>query len=339
MAKPPTQRIVALLTELDARRRITLARARELYGLSMSDATWKRVKKRLEAFGCKLRWDAASRNFFVSDPLWSLETVRGAPDRRTRLATLRAAAAALGAPYSDTLGPLFERWDLDLASAEGERAGVSPRRPQPRADAAFFDRLRVVETALRDRRMLRFSYVPSAGGKAKERQIEPYGLHDYIGRFYVWGRERVKQAPKFFALDLMRDVELEDRFEPDPSLSLDKALQHSFGMFVRSGAQPKPVIVEVAADRASFVRSRRWPAETLLTDLPEGRLRIEFSVTDPQEIVAWVLSFAGSARIVAPTDAADLARSAGEEIARLHRWAKDAPKGRENLEFDWSKEP
>jgi predicted DNA-binding transcriptional regulator YafY len=339
MAKPPSQRIIALLTELDARRRITRSRARELYGHSMSDATWKRVKKRLEAFGCTLRWDAKTRMFFVADSLWSMGAARGGGDRRTRLATLRAAAAALGTPYSETLATLFERWDLELAGADTAGEAQSPRRPQPRSDAAFFDRLRIVETALRDKRMLRFSYVPNAGGKAKERQIEPYALHDYIGRFYVWGRERVKQAPKFFALDLMRDVELDDRFDPDPTLSVDAALRHSFGMFVRSGAQPKRVVVEIDADRASFVRSRRWPAETALVDLPEGRLRIEFAVADPQEIVAWALSFAGTARIVSPSDAADLARRAGEEIARLHAWARQADNGDDMLAFDWAKEP
>jgi len=249
---------------------------------------------------------------------------------------LRAAAASLGAPYTDRLAPLFERWDAELADGD---VAQPAHRPQPRADAAFFDRLRTVEAAIREGRMLRFTYVPTAGGRGKERQIEPYALHDYVGRFYVWGRERIKQQPKFFALDLMRDVALEDRFDPDPSLRIDDALHHSFGMFVAGGKPVQHIVVEFDAPRAAYVRARIWPAETRMTDLPDGRLQVEFAVTDPQELVAWVLSFAGSARIVAPAGAADLARRGGEEVARLHRWSKDAPKSSDHLEFDWAKEP
>jgi predicted DNA-binding transcriptional regulator YafY len=186
--------------------------------------------------------------------------------------------------------------------------------------------------------MLRFNYTKTAGGKSKERQVEPYGLHDHIGRFYVWGRERVKQAPKFFALDRMTELSLEDRFEPDPTLNIDEALRHSFGVFVRANAAPQRIVVEIAPGRSAYVRARRWPAETKCEEMADGRLRIEFAVTDPQEVVAWVLSFAGSARIVEPAAAADLARRAGEDLAELHAWSKRAPKGDALLEFDWTKE-
>lgn len=304
----------------------------------MSDATWKRVKKRLAASGCELRWDPKTKTFSVVDPLWSMGRARESNSRRGRLAMLRAAAAALGTPYSDQLARQFERWDAELA-AQTESASAPVLRPQPRSDGAFFGILRTVETALQQHRMIGFTYAPTAGGKPKERQIEPYALHDHLGRFYVWGRERVRQAPKFFALDRMQDVVLEDHFEPDAALSIDDALRHSFGVFVRPGAPVQRIVVEIDADRAAYVRARRWPAETAIADLADGRLRIEFSVTDPQEVVAWVLGFAGSARVVAPAAAADLARRAADEIASRHDWARRAHQGEGSIEFDWKKEP
>ena len=120
--KAPTDALLDLLRELDAERRITLARAREIYGGKMSDATWKRVKKRLESRGCKLAWVAKRKTFFVTDPLWSIERRRRDPQVRNRLAMLRASAAALGSPYVEKLAPLFERWDAQLAAADGSGA-------------------------------------------------------------------------------------------------------------------------------------------------------------------------------------------------------------------------
>jgi predicted DNA-binding transcriptional regulator YafY len=338
--KARTDGLIDLLRELDAERKITLARAREIYGGKMSDATWKRVKKRLESRGCKLTWVAKNKTFYVADPLWGIERRRRDPQIRNRLTMLRAAAAALGSPYVEKLAPLFERWDAQLASAasDSSRAPVPAHRPQPRADESFYERLTIVEVALRDRRMISFTYTNTAGGKPKARQIEPYALHEHVGRFYVWGRERVKQRPKFFAIDLMRDVKLEDRFEPDPSVSLDDALLHSFGMYVGDGSKPQRIVVEVDAPRSAYVRARRWPAEISCEEMPDGRLRVTFAVTDPHEVVAWVLSFGGNARIVEPAAAADLARRAAEDIAERHGWSKRAPQGSEMIEIQWPKE-
>jgi predicted DNA-binding transcriptional regulator YafY len=337
--KTRTDGLLDLLRELDAERKITLARAREIYGGKMSDATWKRVKKRLESRGCTLKWVAKSKTFFVTDPLWSIERRRRDPQVRSRLAMLRASAAALGSPYVEKLVPLFERWDSQLAPGDGDASGaVAPHRPQPRADDAYYERLTMIECALRDKRMIGFTYTNTAGGRPKQRQIEPYALHEHVGRFYVWGRERIKQAPKFFAIDLMREVTLEDRFEPDLRLNLDDALAHSFGMFVGQVTTPMSIVVEIDPTRAAYVRARRWPAETACEEMPDGRLRIAFSVNDPHEVVAWVLGFGGSARIVEPATAADLARRAAEDMAERHGWSKRAPKGDGMMEFDWPKE-
>jgi len=330
--------LIKLLRELDATRSITRARAKEIYGGGLSEATWKRVKKRLEANGCALRWVAKERRFYVVDPLWTLKTASARdPQVRDRLTMLRANAAALGSPYADELAPLFERWDAQLAESSGG-AHAPVTRPQPRADDAFYERLTVIECALRDRRMIAFTYTNTAGGRPAPRQIEPYALHEHVGRFYVWGREKVRQAPKFFAVDRIRDVTLEDGFDPDPDLNLGEALKHSFGMYV-GRAKPSRVVVEIEPSRAAYVRARRWPAEASCESAADGKLRISFDVSDPQEVVSWVLSFGGAARIVSPASAADLARRAAEDIAERHAWSRRAAKSEAAMEFAWPKDP
>lgn len=330
--------LLRLLRELDSARAITRARAREVYGGGLSEATWKRVKKRLEREGCVLRWEPREKRFHVVDPMWTIKPAAASQARlRDRITMLRANAAALGSPYVDELAPLFERWDSQLAGSS--QGAISPvHRPQPRADEAFYERLTQVENALRDHRMIAFTYTNTTGGKPKQRQIEPYALHENVGRFYVWGREKVRQAPKFFAIDLMRDVTLEDEFDPDPKLSLSDALEHSFGTYVGQRTKPIRVVVEIEAARAAYVRARRWPAEVACDDAEDGKLRITFAVNDPQEVVSWVLGFGGSARVVSPPIAADLARRAAEEMAEAHAWSRRAAKGDGMMEFEWPKE-
>ncbi|MBC5828459.1 MAG: WYL domain-containing protein [Candidatus Eremiobacteraeota bacterium] len=208
-------------------------------------------------------------------------------------------------------------------------------RPMPRADKAFYARLNDVERALREHRMLHFSYRKTKDAKKSERVIEPYALHDHLGRFYIWGRETSKGPTKFFALDLVDNLSLGDEFDPDPRISVEDALAHSFGMFSQPNSKLQRVIVEVDPGCAAYVRARKWPAEVSLAPSPNGCLRVEFEVSDPQELVFWVLSFAGSARIIQPASAAEMVRKSAVEIESRHEWAAAAAQGDAMLRFDW----
>ncbi|MDQ2817500.1 MAG: WYL domain-containing protein [Candidatus Eremiobacteraeota bacterium] len=334
----PSTRFLALVQELEVERKITKARAQELYR-NLATATWKRVKQELKALGCQLDWNAKAQTFYVRDWRWTIAPIprfMRDPRLRARLAAVRAANRALGPPYADALGAKLRLWDLQLAEVDPEAAATMPsHRPIPRADKAFYARLNDVESGLRDHRLLLFSYRKTRDAKKSERIVEPYALHDHLGRFYIWGRETSKGPAKFFALDLVDDLTLGDEFDPDPRISIEDALAHTFGTFARLNSNLQRVIVEVDADCAAYVRARKWPAEAALAQLSNGCLRIEFEVSDPQELVFWVLSFAGSARIIQPAAAAELVRRAAVEIQHRHEWAATAPHDDAMLPFNW----
>jgi predicted DNA-binding transcriptional regulator YafY len=327
-----------LLRELDRKRTVTLKRAREIYGADFSDSTWKRLKKTLaRSNGCALRWDSKARVFRVP-PTWTLYPEPDLdPGKRDRLAVLRAAAAGVGPPLTDQIASFIEKLDRQLEQLDPDAHRKSPpRQPEPRADKAFFHKLNRIELAIRRRNILTIKYRKSAGGKLEERSIAPYELHNYAGRFYVWGTDEGGSRPKFFALDRIEEVEVDanDTFDRDPALSLDEELRNSFGVWVGTG-KPQDIEVEVRQNRAADVRARRWPAEKSCTLLPDGRLRIVFSVTDPREVVAWVLSFGGDAWIRRPAAVARLAFELGQKASSGHEWARDVPEDERLLRFEW----
>ncbi len=80
--------------------------------------------------------------------------------------------------------------------------------------------------------------------------------------------------PRMFALERMRDVRLEDdAYRVDPSLELDDALRHSFGVTV-STAEPRDIVVRFGPSVAAFVPCRRWPAEISRERTADGCMRL-----------------------------------------------------------------
>ncbi|HZV78909.1 MAG TPA: WYL domain-containing protein [Candidatus Binatus sp.] len=344
--RPKPNPFVALLEELDSKREITVARCKEIYGKQFAPATWKRIKKRLEAEGCKLRWDAKSKKFTVVGSWARAKSPPMDPRKRELLAMLRVDVSRLGSPFVEGIGPQLDRWDEQLAELDPEATEQMPvRQPQPRMDKNYYECLKVAERAVRDRTILRFKYRRSRDNAESRRAIAPYALYDYNGRIYVWGPEEGAPHPKFFALDGMTEAQSSERdtFLPAPGMNLDDALKHSFGIYVAGhaatllghGRKILLVVVRFAPHRAGDVRARRWPTEVRRQSLDDGSVEISFVVDDPRELVAWVLSFGGDAKIMTPPEAAQMARTFAESIRRAHQWAENVPIDDRLLHFEW----
>jgi len=326
-----------LLQELDAKRSITLKRAKDIYGASFSESTWKRLKKTLkQSYNLELQWDAKTKTFKVP-ATWTPYPADPDPRKRDSLAELRAAAARVGPPLTDQLYSFLDRLDQELARIDPDvRAKAPVRQPAPRTDKAFFDLLNRTDRAIRNRQIITIDYRKTAGGRLEKRSIAPYELHNHSGRFYVWGTDEGGTKPKFFALDRIEGMSADDgdSFERDPNLSIDKELRHSFGVWVGSG-KPQDIEVEISESRATDVFARRWPAEKAVSFQSNGRLRITFSVSDAREVVAWVLSFGGEAWIREPASAAKLAWELSQKIVAQHKWARDVPVDEKLMRFEW----
>lgn len=336
-----------LLEELDTKREITMKRAHEINGKKFSTPTWKRFKKLLAAEGCQLQWNAKAKKFSVVGDWTRVKAPKMDPRKRELLAMLRVDVSRLGSPFVEGIGPQLDRWDKELAQLDPEATEQMPvRRPQPRMDKTYYECLKVAERAVRDHTILRFHYVRSRDGMESKRVIAPYELYDYNGRIYVWGPEEGGRHPRFFALDRMSGATSDggDTFTPSPRVSLDEYMWFSFGIYVAGHAstllgqrgQILAIVVRFAKQRAGDVLARRWPAEMKRVTLPDGSCELTFAVDDPRELVAWVLSFGGDAKIIAPPLAAEMARHFGESIVRDHKWAENVPIDDRLLRFDWA---
>jgi predicted DNA-binding transcriptional regulator YafY len=305
------ERFVALIKILELERKITKQRLFEALGVD-SESSFKRIKAQLENAGLPITYSSKDKQYHVP-PSASVARYGIDPRTRAQLAQVRAAVSALGGPVAEALDDVLEAFDARIAIGDSEGdAVVSSRHPQPRGGKAFYEALDRALSALREHRFLSFAYGRSDGTHTDHRTVAPYAVHTHNGRYYLWGITEGEAEPKLYALDRMSDVALEDdAFEPDPGLTIDDALRYSFGTMIGAGPSQR-VVVRVDSAAAAYVRCRRWPAEVEATDEPDGGVQLRFELTRFEEIVAWVLSFGGTATIVSPPEARAELRAAAE---------------------------
>jgi predicted DNA-binding transcriptional regulator YafY len=82
--------------------------------------------------------------------------------------------------------------------------------------------------------------------------------------------------------------------------------------------QPQPVVVEFSETAALLVQERQWHPQQKLTVLPEGRVRLELTVSHLWDIKAWVLSWGSEAKVISPSELVDLVAEQATKTAELY---------------------
>lgn len=158
-------------------------------------------------------------------------------------------------------------------------------------------RLVQLQQAIAGRHVVRLRYHRYRSDERLERAVEPDGLTYHDGVWYLGGYCRLREGPRSFRLDRIDDLRvLDERFTP------------------RTLA---PAIAELMTVRVRFAPTiLRWVRERqhfgYVADEPDGALR--YAVTDPFEMLPWLLSWGAGAEVLEP----ELLRArVREELLRL----------------------
>lgn len=258
---------------------------------------FERDKEALRAMGVPLvvqkvnPLDEHSDGYTIPKDRYYLPQLDLEPDE---LAALRIATeAVLGSTEEAESGWLKLSVDAEVAPHGGPRVrwGADLDADQPT--------LGVLYEAQLDRRPVRFTY-RVASGEESVREVEPYGLINRRGHWYLVGRDVDRSAERSFRLSRVRGtVEVLEGSYDVPSGF--KAESHLPADAWEIGEEPVEAVLR-------FDRSMRWWIEQNLPDLhqseaPEGSLDVTLTVANVDALVSWALGFGERIEILAPEEA------------------------------------
>jgi predicted DNA-binding transcriptional regulator YafY len=234
-------------------------------------------------------------------------------DRPARLLPIEAKALVAAI---DLLGPHVPAGSLDSARDKIVAAlGADPVEEGLHVTHAATDDTElahVVGEAINRRRLLRMNYYVANEDRFSERTVEPYALINGQEGWYVAAYDPAKEGVRHFRLDRIKAAEaLDERYEPRPDLDPVADIEG----WPRTG--------EVGGSRVARVwispEQARWANEerTVLAELPDGAVVVEWTFKGIDFLVREVLKEAGDAAVLEPADAREAVRAAADALVAV----------------------
>jgi predicted DNA-binding transcriptional regulator YafY len=196
----------------------------------------------------------------------------------------------------DKIQHVLSRDALKVLDAIRDRLGVRPTGAKLQAPAA--EHLPKIHQALAERRTLKTRYYSASRDSEDTRTIDPYHLTLHNGGLYLVAHCHLRNAPRIFAVERMRTVELTARrFDVPASFDAEAYLAGAWGM-LRGDLVTVRVIFARAL--APYICERLWHPSQKLRDLPDGRVEMTLTVADTLEVRRWILGYGVQAEVVEP---------------------------------------
>lgn len=206
-----------------------------------------------------------------------------------------------------------------------DRAGAleSFTHAQPKGVVDYSQSQHILDTllgAIRERRVCTVKYRSPEWPKARTLTVAPHRLISFREGFYARCREQRpaggKETPRDLTLAVHRMLEItptEKRFAPIQDTG--DGTDDSFGL-----AREKPfrVVVDFIPKAAMYIRERIWSRDQVIIPHKDGSITLEFTATSQPEVIAWVLSFGGEARLRKPEELRRNIKNRSALIAQDH---------------------
>lgn len=161
-----------------------------------------------------------------------------------------------------------------------------------------------IVSAIQQRQLIRFAYRGQ-----NHQELLPLRLLEYKGRLYVvvWSVKEQRYEP--YRMDGVSDVLTHSKAAPVKFFDFDEFMETRFGLWEGKPPMKHHVIVEITPEKtARNFRDRQWHPTQVMTDLPNGGLRIEMHCGLSPELTSWILHWTPHIRVIQPTDLRDSVR-------------------------------
>jgi predicted DNA-binding transcriptional regulator YafY len=169
--------------------------------------------------------------------------------------------------------------------------------------------------AVRNRFIIDLSHQKFEFDEPTKRLVEPYGLKESKGRWYLLAKEIGSDKIKTFGLDRIVDFDITKKhFSPPEKYNANDDFKYCFGVINLSDLKPQEIILSFEPFQGNYVKS--YPlheSQSILID-NEDELRIRLFLLITPDLVTEILSYAENVIVLSP-------KSLIKEIQKRHEYA------------------
>ena len=179
--------------------------------------------------------------------------------------------------------------------------------------------LPVLFEAIRSTRFVRFNYASFVSGKSKLRNVLPLLLKEYRNRWYVVTFDESKQDIVTYALDRIKDLEVEERVGMKPE-NFDPVSYFRYAVGISSNhSNPERVVFKAENVAAKYIHSQPFhPTQKILKE-GKNRTTFELTVLISEELIRTIMSYGGEIEVLEPLSLRNLIVSRVHKIMEAYR--------------------
>ncbi len=129
--------------------------------------------------------------------------------------------------------------------------------------------------------------------------IEPYGA---MSSCYAIGFDELRETIRTFKLERIVTADItDDRFDIPTGFSPHRLFSEAWGVVWRD-TPPQKVELRFFGDAAQSIKEAYWHPSQQITTEQNGTCHVAFHVSEPREMIAWVLQWGASVEVLSPPE-------------------------------------
>lgn len=276
-------------------------------GWALSRSTFGRYIDILrDTYGAPLEFDFKRNGYYYTDSTFFIQQVMLREGELLTLSTIlplleQYKNTPMEASFRNLMEKLVEMLPesitVDSALINDEVHFISD--PITRIEEGVFES---VLKATKMHRTLCFEYKTAADTDYTQREFDPYHIICQKGSWYVLGLSHHSNAIRLYAMPRIRNsIMTEKQFTIPKDFKLEQHIDIQMGAWGNSGQQYK-VEIEFVKGLKTFVMERTWHKGQVIRENKDGTIYLSFQTNQLSPTLSWVLSFAGSARVLNPPE-------------------------------------
>lgn len=251
-----------------------------------------------------IRYNKKQKGYYYEDGLYSISNI---PLKEHDLYALEFAVALLKqfegieplVQFSEAVTKIEDYVNVRSLMTDTDVAEVIQLEQSTSSKGQEF--LNTILGAIKEKRVIRFTYRKFDSSVEKEHTLHPYVLKEYRNRWYVTGKSGTSEHIVTFGLDRITRIETTaDGFEIARGFSAASYFKYSFGISVSNQLKPEAVVLQFTPQQGEYIKSQPLHSTQEILQDDAEKCVVKITVIPSFELKAQLLSYGSSVKIIEP---------------------------------------
>jgi predicted DNA-binding transcriptional regulator YafY len=154
---------------------------------------------------------------------------------------------------------------------------------------------------IKNRLIIRFPYLKFEEEEISKRDVEPYALKEFKGRWYLLAKDQKDNGIKTFGLDRIQELEItKKKFEWPKDFNANELFKNYFGIINSADKDLEDVILSFDSFQGKYIKSfpLHESQKVIMDNSKETQIKLSLHIT--YDFVMELLSFGDRVKVISP---------------------------------------